>query len=61
MKYRVGLYDYLASTISAESGFYNKWNTPHLKEAFIFKDWETPNTWIGTVMLNYLERTFYLL
>ena len=44
-------YDYIGTSKADVSGFYKVANQgPNLKETYIFKDWEPPNFWIGTVI-----------
>ena len=54
LKFRLGQYDYIGSTAGDGSAFYaGDSNHPNFLPAYIFKDWETPNTWLGTVIYAY--------
>ena len=54
LKFRLGQYDYIGSTAGDGSAFYaGDSNHPNFVPAYIFKDWETPNTWLGTVIYAY--------
>ena len=51
LKFRLGQYDYIGTTTGDGSAFYaGYWNHPNFIQAYIFKDWESPNTWLGTVI-----------
>ena len=51
LKFRLGQYDYIGTTTGDGSAFYaGDWNHPNFFQAYIFKDWESPNTWLGTVI-----------
>ena len=66
LKFRLGQYDYIGTTTGDGSAFYaGDWNHPNFFQAYIFKDWESPNTWLGTViyafsfiMIHYCKTSF---